>query len=377
MICHNFYYEKIGNKTTCIQDEIHFEIPDSWEWCRLENIGNTNIGLTYSPDDISDTGIIVLRSSNIKNGRLIFDDLVKVNKAIKLTQYVQINDIIICARNGSKSLVGKCAIIDSSEPMTFGAFMAIFRTLIYEYVYYYFNSTFFRSYFENDDNKQINQVTQEILKKSLIPVPPFKEQQRIVELLKGSFEQFELISENLQKIRLYKSFIKLKILDIYFGEDSSYKSYYENEYSLGELLQYEQPGPFIVKSTEYNDSYKTPVLTPGKSFILGYTNETDGVYKVNAKKVIIFDDFTTASRLIDFDFKVKSSAMKILTNRNDKKFNTIYLYYLLKTIYVNNDTHKRYWISEYAPIKLKVHTYDEQNKIVSDISKINDILDSI
>lgn len=318
-----------------------------------------------------------MRSSNIKNGRLIFDDLVKVNKAIKLSQYVQKNDVIICARNGSKSLVGKCAIIDSSEPMTFGAFMAIFRTVIYEYVYYYFNSTFFRSYFENDDNKQINQVTQEILKKSLIPVPPFKEQQRIVEVLKGSFEQFELISESLQKIRLYKSFIKLKILGIYFGENSSYKSYYEKKYTLGELLEYEQPGPYIVKSTEYNDLYKTPVLTPGKSFILGYTNENDGIYKVEGKKVIIFDDFTTASRIIDFDFKVKSSAMKILSNIDETKFDIEYLYYLLQTIHINNDTHKRYWISEFAPLKVKIHTLDEQQKIVKTIKFLYNKLESI
>ena len=80
---------------------------------------------------------------------------------------------------------------------------------------------------------------------------------------------------------------------------------------MGELLSYEQPTPYIVESTDYNDKYKTPVLTAGKSFILGYTNETDGVY--TDLPVIIFDDFTTASQYVNFEFKVKSSAMKILT----------------------------------------------------------------
>ena len=93
--------------------------------------------------------------------------------------------------------------------------------------------------------------------------------------------------------------------------------------------------------------------------------------------MIIFVDFTTASRLIDFDFKVKSSAMKILKSSDHKIFNIDYLYYLLQTLYINNDTHKRYWISEYAPLKVKIHTFDEQLKIINYIKRTYEILDSI
>lgn len=105
-----------------------------------------------------------------------------------------------------------------------------------------------------------------------------------------------------------------------------------------ECLQYEQPTKYIVKSTKYNDSYKTPVLTAGKSFILGYTNETDGIF--TQTPVIIFDDFTTDTKFVDFHFKVKSSAMKILhpNGKADIKF----LYYLMQTIQHRSDTHKRY-----------------------------------
>ena len=142
-------------------------------------------------------------------------------------------------------------------------------------------------------------------------------------------------------------------------------------------MSYEQPGPYIVKSTNYDDSYETPVLTPGKSFILGYTNETEGIYDVKNSKVIIFDDFTTASRLIGFNFKVKSSAMKILKSSDNEMFNIDYLYYLLKTIYINNDTHKRYWISEYAPIMVNIHQYDEQLKIVDSINQAYELLDQM
>ena len=82
------------------------------------------------------------------------------------------------------------------------------------------------------------------------------------------------------------------------------------EYELGELLSYEQPTPYIVESTDYDDKYDIPVLTAGKSFLLGYTNEEHGIY--DRLPVIIFDDFTTASQYVNFKFKVKSSAMKIL-----------------------------------------------------------------
>lgn len=132
-----------------------------------------------------------------------------------------------------------------------------------------------------------------------------------------------------------------------------------------------------MESTDYNDSYHIPVLTPGKSFILGYTNEQNGIYRVNNNKVIIFDDFTTASRLVDFDFKVKSSAMKILKVSNNSLFDIDYMYYYLQTINVINNTHKRYWISEYAPIRLKIHIIDEQKKIKNLICEAFDLLDSI
>jgi hypothetical protein len=132
-----------------------------------------------------------------------------------------------------------------------------------------------------------------------------------------------------------------------------------------------------VENTNYDDSYSIPVLTPGKTFILGYTNEKEGIYNVNNSKVIIFDDFTTVSRLIDFNFKVKSSAMKILSSTNKDLFNIDYMYFLMQTINVISDTHKRYWISEYMPIRLKIHTVEQQKKIVNKINQLFTILNSM
>ncbi|WP_297985008.1 restriction endonuclease subunit S [uncultured Campylobacter sp.] len=127
-----------------------------------------------------------------------------------------------------------------------------------------------------------------------------------------------------------------------------------------DVLKYEQPSKYIVKSTKYNNDYKTPVLTAGKGFILGYTNETDGIFKDTP--VIIFDDFTTSSQYVNFHFKVKSSAMKIL--RPVDNVNLKFLFYKMQTIQHKSDTHKRYWISEYAKREIYIPNLVEQKAIV-------------
>ena len=145
------------------------------------------------------------------------------------------------------------------------------------------------------------------------------------------------------------------------------------EHELGELLSYEQPTPYIVESTDYNDNYKTPVLTAGKTFILGYTNETQGIY--TALPVIIFDDFTTASRYVNFEFKVKSSAMKILTP-NTELVLPKFIYYRMQVIQFDHSTHKRYWIQQYSKIKVKIPPIPVQEQIVSHIEELFSELDN-
>ena len=138
---------------------------------------------------------------------------------------------------------------------------------------------------------------------------------------------------------------------------------------LDDLLDYEQPTKYIVKSTEYDDSYDTPVLTAGQSFILGYTDEEDGHYMASTDNpVIIFDDFTTGSHWVDFEFKVKSSAMKMLTPKR-KDVNFRYVYYAMSNIFFEPGTHARHWISIYSQFKVPVPPIEVQNEIV-------DILDN-
>ena len=145
------------------------------------------------------------------------------------------------------------------------------------------------------------------------------------------------------------------------------------EYTLEDLLSYEQPTPYIVESTDYSDNYKTPVLTAGKSFIIGYTNETNGIY--DKLPVIIFDDFTTSMQYVNFPFKVKSSAMKILTANTDLVLPK-FIFYRMQIIEFDHSTHKRYWIQQYSKIKVNIPSLPEQEKIVAKIEELFSELDN-
>lgn len=141
---------------------------------------------------------------------------------------------------------------------------------------------------------------------------------------------------------------------------------------LGEFLTYEQPSKYIVKSTEYDDSYDVPVLTAGQSFILGYTNENDGIFVASKENpVIIFDDFTTSFHWVDFNFKVKSSAMKMLRpKKNDISFR--YIYYAMTCIGFVPSEHSRHWISQYSKFKIPVPPIEVQEEIVKILDRFAD-----
>lgn len=139
-----------------------------------------------------------------------------------------------------------------------------------------------------------------------------------------------------------------------------------------DLLDYIQPTNYIVKSTEYKDTYPTPVLTAGKSFIKGYTNETDGIF--NELPTIIFDDFTTATQFVNFPFKVKSSAMKILQPTCDL-VNIKLAYYFMQIQQIKGETHKRFWISEYSQLPVPLAPINEQKRIITKIEELITDLD--
>lgn len=128
---------------------------------------------------------------------------------------------------------------------------------------------------------------------------------------------------------------------------------------LEEIFDYIQPTSYLVKSTNYSDTYSTPVLTAGKTFILGYTNETKGIF--SNVPVVIFDDFTTATKFVDVPFKVKSSAIKILIAK--KEFNIRFVYEAMQLIHFTVGNHERHWISQYSHVTIDVPCLEEQTAI--------------
>lgn len=144
---------------------------------------------------------------------------------------------------------------------------------------------------------------------------------------------------------------------------------------LGEVADYEQPTKYLVASKNYDDKFDTPVLTAGKTFILGYTDETEGIYKASESPVIIFDDFTTANKWVDFDFKVKSSAMKIITSKNEQDVLLKYVYYWLNTLpnSLTDGDHKRQWISNFSNKEIPIPPLEIQQKIVKILDKFTEL----
>ena len=194
----NSHYEKLDGIERCIDDEIPFEIPDNWCWTRLGNIGETNIGLTYKPSDkvSEEDGIAVLRSNNIQKSKMNYNDLVYVSCDVPNRAMIDKGDILICARNGSRALVGKAAIVDM-DGMAFGAFMAKYTSILSgslnPYILLFIESPVFRKQLDGVKTETINQITQDMLKSQLIPIPPLSEQHRIVEKHRELLDKITLI----------------------------------------------------------------------------------------------------------------------------------------------------------------------------------------
>jgi type I restriction enzyme, S subunit len=211
----------------------------------------------------------------------------------------------------------------------------------------------------------------------LVLVPQLEEQQKIADCLASVDAFINTQSHTIDSLRTHK---KGLMQQLFPAEDETQPRLrfalfadageWEDK-TLDSCLDYLQPTPYLVSDTAYSDQYETPVLTAGKTFILGYTNEQHGIFKDNLP-VIIFDDFTTATQLVNFSFKAKSSAMKILTikNGNDIKF----IYEAIKMLAYEIGGHERHWISQFAPMLVLVPQLEEQQKIADCLSSIDELI---
>ena len=236
-----------------------------------------------------------------------------------------------------------------------------------------------------------------------IPLPPITEQRRIVAETKHWFALIEQINQDKSDLHTIIHKVKNKILDFAIhgklvpqdpndepafellkrinpkAEITCDNGHYPQlpkgwcKCRLENIVEYEQPQAYIVNSTDYDDRYLTPVLTAGKSFVIGYTNETEGIYQNTP--CIIFDDFTTDSKLVNFSFKVKSSAMKILKVAEDIEIEYVAMFMSITRLI--GDTHKRYWISEYSKLCISIPPKEEQKRIINAVNAMFEKLDAI
>ena len=202
---------KQGMMQKLFSQQIRFKADDGsefgeWESRSLGEVGENIIGLTYSPTDVTNdgSGILVLRSSNIKNGRLDKSDQVRVNKKIKDKIIVQANDILICTRNGSQRLIGKSVIINDDEEMTFGAFMSVYRSEYNRFIAYLMQTPWFFEQVQMNLGARINQITTGTLNEFTFDFPCLEEQTKIANFLSAIDQKIEVVAQQIEQAKTWK-----------------------------------------------------------------------------------------------------------------------------------------------------------------------------
>ena len=188
------------------------------------------------------------------------------------------------------------------------------------------------------------------------------EQEKIASFLDALTRRIEKQRSLVENLKKYKRGLLSAVFShkLTFGTGAEW-----HETTISECLQYEQPQKYIVETEQYDDSYSTPVLTANKAFILGYTNESTGIYEKG--DVVIYDDFTMDMKYVTFPFKVKSSTIKMLTPRQG--FDLYFVYALLQSLELQPEGHQRSYISKVEPMVVKVPCYEEQVKISNFLQK--------
>ena len=398
--------KKSAASDTSHYENVSFEVPGNWCWVKVADISSVIVyGVSESAK--SEGKFKLLRITDIQDNAVNWNTVPYTDyPESKSENYILQAGDILFARTGAT--VGKSYLVDDDVPENaiYASYLIKVRVsnmIIPQYVKYFFESGF---YWEQIANNSVGVGQPNVNGSSLgnlwVPIPPIQEQRRIVDKLVSWCLMIDKISENQELItqqieELRNHILNLAISGKLVAQEPSdepaiellkkvnpaYKPCDNRHYrnvpkgwavcKFEDILEYEQPQQYIVNSTDYSDEYEIPVLTAGKSFIIGKTNEKSGVYK--RLPVIIFDDFTTDSKYVDFPFKVKSSAIKILHAKGN--VNPQYIAYLMSVTRLIGDTHKRYWISEYSKIPIMLPPVNEQEKIVSEIEKIYERLNKI
>ena len=388
--------------------DVPFEVPEGWVWCKIGDIADVARGSSprpidsYLTDDSSGVNWIKIGDAE-QGGKYINSTRQRIKiEGVSRSRFVHSGDFLL---TNSMSF-GRPYILNVDGCIHDGwlVISPINNALYKDFFYYLLSSDYaYQQFSEQASGAVVSNLNKDKVADALIPLPSVSEQKRIVDAVEKWLSILDLIDDGQSKLYELADDAKEKVLNLAIhGKlvpqdpsdepaiellkhiipdfNASDNLHYEGILPSGwtlccleDVLDYEQPQAYIVNSTDYSDDYKTPVLTPGKSFVLGYTNELSGI--CNHLPVIIFDDFTTESKYVDFPFKVKSSAMKILRARGE--INLKYVAIFMSITRLVGDTHKRYWISEYSKIPIPIPPLREQGRIVLAAKHLLNQLDNL
>ena len=381
-----------------------FEVPDNWAWTTLGNIGTWQAGGTPSRSNKSYYGgnIPWLKTGDLNDG-LITNIPEKITEDAVANSSAKINPTgsILIAMYGAT--IGKLGILTFPATTNQACCACIeYFAITQKYLFYFLLSHRDMFIAKGSGGAQPN-ISKEIIVNTAIPLPPLAEQERTVTEIERWFTLIDQLEQGKSDLQTVIKQAKSKILELAIHgklvpqdpndepasellkrinpetEITCDNGHYPQlpdgwcKCRLEDIVEYEQPQAYIVNSTDYDDRYLTPVLTAGKSFVIGYTNETEGIYQNTP--CIIFDDFTTDSKLVDFPFKVKSSAMKILKVADDIEIEYVAMFMNITRLI--GDTHKRYWISEYSKLCIPIPPKEEQKRIINAANAMFEKLDAI
>ena len=395
--------------------DVPFEVPEGWEWVTIGKLCSF-LSRGKSPKYSEERKYPVFaQKCNLYDGDISLEQarFLDPETISKWSDEYKLIDGDILVNSTGTGTVGRTRLFHSDILGDYSfvvpdSHVSVVRTLEEiesKFVLAFLSSDYGQTYIEDNLAGSTNQkeLYIGILENMQFPLPPHEEQLRIVTAVDKWFALIDTIDQGKVDLQTAIKQTKSKILDLAIhGKlvpqdpndepgsellkrinpkaeitcDNEHYPQLPKEWSicrLGDVVKYEQPTAYIVQSTAYSDAYPIPVLTAGKSFIIGHTKETEGIY--NRLPCIIFDDFTTDSRLVDFPFKVKSSAMKILQVHYGVEVEYVSLFMSITRLV--GDTHKRYWISEYSKLEIPIPPQEEQKRIIGKVRILFEVLDVI
>ncbi|HAS6229778.1 restriction endonuclease subunit S [Vibrio parahaemolyticus] len=337
------------------------KLPSEWEMKTLGELGTCHIGLTYKPDNVvSEGGTLVLRSSNIQQSRLVFDDNVFVNMDVPSKLKVCYGDILICVRNGSRSLIGKSAVIEQEhaiENLTFGAFMSVYRTDHHDYVRHLFHSDMYYRQIRNNLGATINQITNKNLNNFTFPFPKSSaERNKIAEILSTVDKKIDLIDQKIAETEKLKTGLMQKLFSEGIGvqdENGEWQPHTEFQNSpFGKIPRAWKYAPVkslvSIKSPKYDPKIKTESLpcielahlSQGSGEILGTVNSLELASTKNcfAKGDVLFGKLRPYLKKFakpNFNGVCSSEIWVMKTTDNKVLHNDFWFYFIQSERFIN------------------------------------------